>query len=58
MCGGGGGLVSKSRPTLATPDCSLPDSSVHEISQARILEWVAISFFRVGSKFENGNLLS
>ena len=25
-------------------DCSLPDSSVHEISQARILEWVAISF--------------
>ena len=26
-------------------DCSLPDS-VHGISQARILEWVAISFFR------------
>ena len=25
-------------------DCSLPDSSVHGISQARILEWVAISF--------------
>ena len=25
-------------------DCSLPDSSVHEIFQARILEWVAISF--------------
>ena len=25
-------------------DCSPPDSSVHEISQARILEWVAISF--------------
>ena len=23
--------------------CSLPGSSVHEISQARILEWVAIS---------------
>ena len=23
-------------------DCSLPDSSVHGISQARILEWVAI----------------
>ena len=23
-------------------DCSLPGSSVHEISQARILEWVAI----------------
>ena len=27
-------------------DCSLPDSSVHEILQARILEWVAISFSR------------
>jgi len=23
-------------------DCSLPDYSVHEISQARILEWVVI----------------
>ena len=27
-------------------DYSLPGSSVHGISQARILEWVAISFFR------------
>ena len=27
-------------------DCSLPVSSVHGISQARILEWVAISFTR------------
>ena len=27
-------------------DCSLPDSFVHGILQARILEWVAISFFR------------
>ena len=25
-------------------DCSLPGSSVHGISQARVLEWVAISF--------------
>ena len=25
-------------------DCNLPDSSVHGIFQARILEWVAISF--------------
>ena len=25
-------------------DCNLPGSSVHEILQARILEWVAISF--------------
>ena len=31
-------------PTLHDPtDCSLPGSSVHEISQAIILEWVAIS---------------
>ena len=35
----GGGLVAKLRPTLATP----PGSSVHGISQARILKWVAIS---------------
>ena len=26
--------------------CNPPGSSVHEISQARILEWVAISFSR------------
>ena len=25
-------------------DCRLPDSSVHEILQARVLKWVAISF--------------
>ena len=32
-------------PTLCDPmDCSPPDSSVHGILQARILEWVAISF--------------
>ena len=27
-------------------DCSQPSSFIREISQARILEWVAISFFR------------
>ena len=33
--------------TLCNPmDCSPPGSSVHEISQVRILEWVAISFSR------------
>ena len=32
----------QSYPTLCDPmDCSLPGSSVHETSQARILEWVA-----------------
>ena len=30
-------------------DCSLPGSSVHRISQTRILEWVAISFSRGSS---------
>ena len=40
----GGGLVTKSSLTLLTPmDCSLPSSAVHGISQAKILEWVAIS---------------
>ena len=31
-------------------DCSPPGSSVHEIFQARILEWVAISFSRESSQ--------
>ena len=40
-------LVSQSCPTLCDPmDYSLPDSSVHGILQARVLEWVAISFSR------------
>ena len=37
--------------TLCDPmDCSLPGSSVHGIFQARILEWVAISFSRGSSQ--------
>ena len=31
-------------------DCSLPGSSVHEISQARILEWVAMPSSRGSSR--------
>ena len=32
-------------PTLSNPmDCSLPDSSIHEIFQARVLVWAAIAF--------------
>ena len=31
-------------------DCSLPCSSVHRIAQARILEWVTISFSRGSSR--------
>ena len=31
--------------TLSDPmDCSLPGSSIHGISQARVLEWGAIAF--------------
>ena len=44
----GKGLNAKSFqscPSLCDPmDCSLPGSSVHGIFQARILEWVAVSF--------------
>ena len=37
-------------PTLFDPmDCSLPGSSVHGISQARILQWIAISYCRGSS---------
>ena len=43
------GLVTKSCLTLMTLDCSLQDSSVYGILQARILEWVAISFSRGSS---------
>ena len=39
--------VTQSCPTLCDPmDCSLPGSSVHGISQAIVLEWIAISFSR------------
>ena len=37
------GLVAQSGPALCnTMDCSPPGTSVHGISQARILEWVVI----------------
>ena len=40
-------LFSQSCLTLCDPmDCSLPGSSVHGIFQARVLEWIAISFSR------------
>ena len=40
-------LVAQLCPTLSDPvDCSLPGSSIHGIFQARVLEWVAISFSR------------
>ena len=40
-------LLAQSCLTLCDPmDCSPPGSSVHGISQSRILEWVASSFSR------------
>ena len=47
-------VVSKLRPTLCNPMfCSPPGSSVHGVSQARILEWVAISFSKGSSQSWN-----
>ena len=37
--------VTQLCPTLSNPmGCSLPDSSIHGIFQARVLEWGAIAF--------------
>ena len=41
-------VVSDSLHSLV--DCNPPSSSVHGILQARILEWVAISFSRGSSQ--------
>ena len=44
-------LVPHLCPTLCDPmDCSPPGSSVHELPQARILEWVAMIFSRGSSR--------
>ena len=44
-------LVTQSRLSFCHPrDCSPPNSSDHGILQARILEWVAISFSRGSSQ--------
>ena len=46
--------LSQSCPTLCDPvDRNLPGFSVHGIFQARILEWVAISFSRGSSRPSN-----
>jgi len=39
-------------------DSSLPGSSVHGILQARILEWVAISFSRGSSRLRDHTQIS
>ena len=42
--------VTQSCPALCDPmDCKSPDSSIRGILQARILEWVALPFFRGSS---------
>ena len=52
-------LVVKSCQLFCNPmDCSPPDSSVHGISQARILEWVAISSYRRSSQLRDQTLVS
>ena len=50
-----GGLVAKSCLTLCNPMDYIPlGSSVHDISQARVLEWVAISSCRGSSQLRDG----
>ena len=45
--------------TVCDPmDCDPPSFSVHEISQARILEWAAIFFYRESSWPRNQTLIS
>ena len=47
--------VAQSCPTLCDPmDCNLPGSSLHGILQARVLEWVAISFKKTSAIFQRG----
>ena len=51
--------VAQLCPTLCDPmDCSPPSSPVHGIFQARILEWVAISFSRESSQPRDGTSIS
>ena len=52
-------LIAQSCPTLRDPmDCSPPGSSVHRISQARILECVAMPFSRGSSQPKDRTLVS
>ena len=52
-------FIARSCPTLCDPtDYSPPGSSVHGILHARILEWVAIPFFRGSSQPKGLNFSS
>ena len=47
--------VAQSCPSLRDPiDCSLPGFSIHGIFQARIVEWVTISFSKAQLEGERG----
>ena len=51
--------VAQSCPTLCDPmDCSLSGSSIQGIFQARVLEWIAISFSRGSSQPRNRTRVS
>ena len=55
----GEGEVAQSCQALCDPmDCSLPHSSIHEIFQARTLEWVIISFSRGSFRPRDQTLVS
>ena len=46
--------VAQSCPTLSDPmDCSPPSSSAHEVFQARVLEWGAITFQKLLSHYKS-----
>ena len=51
-------LVTKSCPTLLRPHGGSPGSSIHWISQTKILEWVVISFSRGSSWARDGSCVS
>ena len=51
--------ITQSCPTLCNPmDCSLPGSSIYGIFQAKVLQWVAISFSRGSSQLRNRTRVS
>ena len=51
--------VAQSCLTLSDPmDCSLQGSSIHGIFQARVLEWIAISFSRESSRLRDWTWVS
>ena len=59
MFGAGCGLVTQLGPALCNlMDCSPPGSSVHGISQARLLEWVGISLSRKSSRSRDWTWIS